>query len=46
MVGFHAGTYIVHLQARTHIDVATAAVGAEVLHVNHLFSSFEGSLEF
>ncbi len=36
---------IVHLQARTHLDVATAAVGAEMLHENHLFCSFEGSLE-
>ncbi len=34
-----------HLQARTHIDVAAAAVGAEKLHVNHPISSFEGSLE-
>ena len=45
LVALHVGKYIVHLQARTHIDVATAAVGAEMLHVNHLFSSFEGSLE-
>ena len=33
------------LQARSHIDVAAATVGAEKLHVNHPFSSFEGSLE-
>ena len=45
MLGLHAGKYIVLLQARTHIDVATAAVGAEMLHVKHLFSSFEKSLE-
>lgn len=37
LVALHVGKYIVHLQARTHIDVATAAVGAEMLHVNHFF---------
>ena len=45
LVALHVGKYILHLQARTHIDVAKAAVGAEMLHANHLFSSFEGSLE-